>query len=415
MSIRPVLFFLLTFIHFYAFPQAGCPDPQATNFDPAAIINDGSCLYPVTTLSLNVLTNLDTPILNESSGVIMLDGNLWSHVDNTDASIYQIDSLNPAILQSVNINAATNTDWEDLAKSNDHLYIGDIGNNSGNRTDLHILKIAKADITPTTVNVNAEYIYYSYPDQTDFTPLLNNNSFDCEAFFFFNDSLHLFTKDWVNKITKHYVIPAMAGTYVAALVDSFNVNGLISSAAIQDDGLITLLGYDNTGFAPCFMLMLYDYQNYSFFSGNKRFFSLGSAATLGQLEGIELRGDNFGYITNEKFQQLIFNVPAQLKSFDLSSYLPAITSFIATANNQRILFKAYPVPSSELLTVSIQPFIKEENYIFLVKDMNGKTIMEKPLVDDITRFSIANFINGVYEGKIYLMSNLVASLRFVKN
>ncbi len=397
------------------FAQAGCTDPQATNYNPTALSNDGSCVYTATTLSLTLLTNLASPVLDESSGVCILNGNLWTQVDNTNHSIYRIDSLNPSNLQTISINGVANTDWEDLAKSTDHIFIGDFGNNSGNRTDLHILKIANSDLISSATNVNAEIINFSYADQNDFTAHLNSNSFDCEAFFFLNDSLHLFTKDWVNKITKHYVIPSSAGTYVAQLVDSFNVNCLITSATKQDDGLITLLGYDNTGLAPCFVWMLYDYQGNNFFSGNKRYFSLGSAASLGQLEGIDLRGDNNGYITNERFQQLIFNVPPQLKSFDLNPYLPSTTTAVANVNNQPVVFKAYPVPSNETLTISIQPFTKNERYVFIIKDLNGKTIQEKNLSEEITKLNISGLQNGIYEGKIYLLSKLMASLRIAKN
>ncbi|MEJ7666684.1 MAG: hypothetical protein WKG07_47795 [Hymenobacter sp.] len=35
-----------------AWAQGGCPDPQATNYDPAATRNDGSCQYPVTGAAL---------------------------------------------------------------------------------------------------------------------------------------------------------------------------------------------------------------------------------------------------------------------------------------------------------------------------------------------------------------------------
>lgn len=406
---------LLVFIYKAAFPQYGCTDAQATNYDTMATINDGSCTYPPTTLSVNLLTGLTTPLLDESSGLMINNGDLWTHVDNNDHSIYRIDSLSPAFLQAVSVNSVINTDWEDLASSNDHVFIGDFGNNYGNRTDLHILKIAKTDVTPSTTNVNAEIINFNYPDQTNFTSNLNNNPFDCEAFFFFNDSLHLFTKDWVNKITKHYILPAIAGTYTAQLVDSFNVNGLITSAAIQNDGVIALLGYDNTGFAPCFIWMLYDYQSSSFFSGNKRMFTIGSAINLGQVEGIDFLGNNYGYITNERFQQLVFNIPPQLKSFDLSPYLPSMASSTEEAGNGRVIYKAFPVPSGDLLNVTIQPFEKNSVYSLIIKDLTGKTIMEKNLSESVSRFSIAKLQPGIYEGKFYLHSKITAALRIAKN
>ena len=346
-----LLFILFIFLlgHF-ANAQSGCTDAQATNFDPMAIINDGSCIYPPTTLPLQLLTGLSTPLLDESSGLSVINGQLWTHIDNTNASVFRIDSLSNSVLQTVLINASINTDWEDLATNDDFLFVGDFGNNYGNRTNLHILRIAKNDLSASATNVNADVINFQYADQTTFTSQLNANSFDCEAFFFYNDSLHLFTKDWVKKITKHYIVPAIPGTYTATLVDSFYVNGLITSAAIQSDGVITLLGYDNTGLAPCFIWMLYDYQPGHFFSGNKRMFTLGSAATLGQVEGIDFLGNNYGYITNERFQQLIFNVPPQLKSFNLSPYLPSLSTSISQQNIKGIPIKyfQYQLPNNSI-------------------------------------------------------------------
>ena len=249
-----VCFFLL---QHYAIAQQGCTDPQATNYNLNAVINDGSCVYTATSLTTNLLTGLSTPLLDECSGLQYVNGNLWTHPNHVDSNIYRIDSLTNIVFQTVSLNSI-NYDWEDMTASDDMLFVGDFGNNSGNRTDLHILKIALSDLTTSATNANAQTINFSYPDQTNFTSNLNANSFDCEAFFYHHDSLHLFTKDWVTKFTKHYVLPAVAGTYIAQLKDSFNVNGLITSAAIDSNGIIVLLGYDNVIPAPCFLWMLYD-------------------------------------------------------------------------------------------------------------------------------------------------------------
>lgn len=394
--------------------QPGCTDPQALNYNSLATINDGSCTYPPTNLTLNLISNLSTPLLDGSSGLMMINGNAWTHVDHTDHSIYLIDTLSSNTLQQITINSVINTDWEDMATSNDHVFIGDFGNNYGNRTDLHILKIAKSDITASATNVNAEIINFSYPDQTSFVTLLNNNSFDCEAFIFYNDSLHLFTKDWVNKITKHYTVPAVQGTYTALLVDSFNVNCLITSAAIQHNGVVVLLGYDNTGFAPCYIWMLNDYQGSFFFSGNKRMFSLGSAAINGQVEGIDFANNSYGYITNERFQQFTFNVPPQLKSFNLSNYLPAVTN-LATLSNQQISIKVSPVPSNKEITLSIIPFSSNNKYKIIITDLNGKIVLSEKIAKEITKLNIENLHNGVFIGKIIVNDNTATVLKIVKN
>ena len=178
------------------FAQAGCSDPQATNYNAAAISNDGSCVYPSTSITLTDKTALSTPLLDETSGVVFTGGSVWTHNDSGNSNdIYRIDSITNAILQTVNISNATNVDWEDITADSNYIYVGDIGNNNGNRTNLKIYRISKTVLTPSTVSIVADVINFSFSDQTTFTSLHNNNNFDCESMIFYNDSLHLFSKE----------------------------------------------------------------------------------------------------------------------------------------------------------------------------------------------------------------------------
>lgn len=398
-------------IQFYAKAQQGCTDPQATNYNSNALVNDGSCIYPATSLTTNLLTGLSTPLLDECSGLQNVNGNLWTHPNHVDTNIYRIDSLSNTIFQTVSLNTS-NFDWEDMAASADALFVGDFGNNYGNRTDLHILKIALSDLTTTAVNANVQRIDFTYADQTTFTSSLNNTPWDCEAFFYHNDSLHLFTKDWVTKWTKHYVLPAVAGTYIAQLRDSFNVNGLITSAAIDSNGVIALLGYDNVIPAPCFLWMLYDYQNENYFTGNKRRFSLGTALTLGQVEGIDFTSPSKGYITNERFQQLIFNVPPQLTKFDLTPYLPSTTASILDFNKTYNI-SISPVPATSDLHVDLSNEI-QSTYNITVTDVSGKTVLLTQMKSNHTVLDIDQFSSGIYFGTLTAENGYTAYFKFVK-
>ncbi|MBL7927784.1 MAG: T9SS type A sorting domain-containing protein [Bacteroidia bacterium] len=314
--------------------QTGCTDPQAINYNVSAIINDGSCMYANTTLNTGIIAPLQTPLLDECSGLIATNGNVWMHVDDTDNRLFKMDVVTGDTLQSTALQA-TNMDWEDMDADSNSIYIGDIGNNSGNRTNLQFYKALISQLNMPLVSTQS--ITYSYADQVNFNPALNNTPWDAEAFFILNDSIHLFTKDWVTKYTKHYILPTLPGNYAATLVDSFNVGGLITSAAIDKAGTIVLLGYDNTIAAPCFLWMLYDYQPGKIFSGNKRKFNLGSAITLGQIEGITYNANSKGYITNERFTQLIINVPPALRSFDLSTYITTPTALMSQGNSNSLL------------------------------------------------------------------------------
>jgi hypothetical protein len=71
--------------------QPGCPDPQATNFNPGATQNDGSCLYPVTNYTPVFRANLNSD-LKEISGLHRANGEWWGHNDSGyDPDIFSID------------------------------------------------------------------------------------------------------------------------------------------------------------------------------------------------------------------------------------------------------------------------------------------------------------------------------------
>jgi PKD repeat protein len=317
-----LFYFIFSFVKSITAQVSGCTDPQANNYNASATVNDGSCTYNVTNLALTDKTALSTPLLDEDSGIEFLDGKLWTHNDSGNSNdIYRIDTASNTVFQTVNVSNATNVDWEDMTSSKDYLFVGDMGNNNGNRQNLKIYRIDKTDLTPTAVSVTADIINFSYSDQASFPSLPNNNNFDCESIIFFNDSIHLFSKDWVDKQTRHYVLPNVPGTHVAQYRETLNAGYLVTSATVQKGGVIALLGYDNGGAAPIYVYMLYDYKNNFFFNGNKRKFNVANALSHGQTEGIEFFNAAYGYISNERFNNIV-NIPPKLKTFNLAPYLP---------------------------------------------------------------------------------------------
>lgn len=301
---------------------SGCTDPQSLNYNPAATINDGSCVYGATSLTLTNKANLSVPLLNESSGLTFVDGKMWSFSDSGNPNdIYRVDTTSGAILQTVDISNATNVDWEDMAFGADYLFIGDFGNNNGNRQDLKIYRINKSALTAGATAVTASIINFSYSDQTTYTSLPNNNNFDCEAMIFHNDSIHLFTKNWVDKQTKHYVLPNVPGTHVAQYRETYNTGYLVTSATIQKFGVIALSGYLRSGTFPVNISLLFDYNGPYFFNGNKRTFDVSTQLVYGQVEGIEFSGTSRAFVTNELYTTGT-NVPAKLRFCDLASWLP---------------------------------------------------------------------------------------------
>lgn len=262
--------------------------------------------------------------IGETSGLVYFDKQLWTINDGGNAAtLYQIDTITGKVLRTVAVSNASNRDWESVTQDDSNVYIGDFGNNYGNRKDLCILKIAKSELSnPQANNVKAASIYFSYPDQDNFTNMLNKNNFDCEAFFCIRDTLHLFSKDWLDLNTRHYTIPAQTGQFKANFIEQFRADGLITDASVNEKGNIVLLGYKNTGgrFWDCFCLTLTGYSNNHFFNGKIIRIQLGSALHLGQTEGITLNADNTAWLSSESIRILFFHRCAKLYRIDVSNY-----------------------------------------------------------------------------------------------
>lgn len=315
----------------------GCTDSLATNYDPDATVNDGSCLYPATIISSVVIGELDT-VLNSTSSLFYWENGYWTYNDWDDSCLYMIDSTTGAIQNTICIDGVVCQEAEETAQDSLYLYLGMMGNNNGDRHDLHILRINKESLLNQTFEIDT--IGFSYEDQTDFSYHYYSNDFDCEAFIVSDDSIYLFTKQWVSKQTTVYRIPKVPGTHIARRHESYNVNGLITGASfLPDYQLVVLCGYnydsgDYEASLRPFIYLLYDYQENNFFSGNKRRLDFG-ITVKSQIEAIATTNAVDYYLTNENFHRtfmgglLTVNLPAQLQRLDLREFLvPYLSQYI---------------------------------------------------------------------------------------
>lgn len=260
------------------------------NAHPAtdAPIVDKPADKPVATLSVALKHTLPVQ-LQESSGLCYTDGSLWSFGDSGNPnSIYKVDSATGAILQTVTIANYPNIDWESMAADSLYLYIGDMGNNDGNRTDLKILRIKKADLVSSSaqVSVMADSIKFSYTDQTSFSYNSNTN-FDCEAMVAAGNNLYVFTKDRGDLKTRCYMLPKSPGTYAVSPVSGFDVSGRITDAAYnKTTGELALLGYmsqkDNS-----FIWFFNSYEGDHFFADSSYRVTIGRSSDEWQTEGLD--------------------------------------------------------------------------------------------------------------------------------
>lgn len=227
--------------------------------------------------------------LKESSGLIYWDASLWTHNDSEDNTLYRIDPASGKIKDRILLEGVVNTDWEDIAQDKDFIYIGDIGNNSGNRKALHILRIAKESLGKERIQIDS--ISFSYENQVDFTSRPQATDFDCEAMILHNGQIFLFTKEWISAGTTIYSLPANPGSHLARKVSSYPVEGLITGADITADGsMIILCGYSSM--IQPFLVVLRDLSGES----HKR---VPLALPYFQVEGIAIKSAEEIFISNE--------------------------------------------------------------------------------------------------------------------
>jgi hypothetical protein len=129
-----------------------------------------------------VLGRLDDPAINESSGIVASRANpgfYWTHNDSGDGpNIYALDEQG-ARRGTWRVRGASARDWEDIAAGPgpqsgvSYLYIGDIGDNEGRRSEVIVYRVKEPTIKPADssstklkplVTEDAEVIRLHYPD-----------------------------------------------------------------------------------------------------------------------------------------------------------------------------------------------------------------------------------------------------------
>ncbi len=250
--------------------------------------------------NLPVLTDLPNT-MKEVSGTETVMGSelIWMLNDGGNKSKLYGLNLQGKIIKEIKIDAKNN-DWEDLTSDESgNLYIGDFGNNFNRRKNLAILKVNYSNLKSDSL-VSIERISFRYSDQKKFPPKKKQKYFDCEAFFFHNDSLYLFTKSRVKNDfgkTHMYKIPAKQGNHVATLIGSFSTcNDLecwITSADISNDGKRVVL------LSPKSVWIFSDFKGDNFFNGTVKEFPFGYKS---QKESVCFKTNSTLYITDEKSQ-----------------------------------------------------------------------------------------------------------------
>ena len=405
----------------------GCTDSLAINYDPYATVNNGGCVYATTVIVADGVGALDSQ-LGGSSSLLYWNNGFWTFNDHNDSCLYHIDSTSANILETFCINGLRNDDVEEISQDSLYLYFGDVGNNSGNRRDLQILRISKESILNQMIVIDT--IRFFYEDQTDFTANPQATDFDCEAFIVTDDSIYIFTKEWVSTQTTLYSLPKIPGTHVARRLETYDVHGLITGASYMPEyQLIVLCGYDYdpvnllSSLHP-YIILLYDFQEDRFFSGNKRRLDF-DFSTRAQIEAIATHNALDYYITNEStsipVMDLVVDIPPALQRLDLREYLlPYLSRFGVTDNpdavpslqNQKTDIRIYPNPVRDKIYIDYtQDFAGAAYEIY---NLRGRKVAEGILNDKVISLGNRNMPAGQYVLSVW-KNGILKNFSFIKN
>ncbi|WP_010136610.1 hypothetical protein [Ochrovirga pacifica] len=184
--------------------------------------------------TVQVVQKIDLPKkVNETSGIVYVpkENRIITFNDSGGKpELYLISTQSGKLKKTVKVSNADNVDWESITQDDTYIYVGDTGNNNGNRTDLIIYKVLLKDVLEKE-KVKADKIRFSYEDQINFKKQRHTSNFDCEAITVYQNQLLLFTKNWGDFRTNVYKIPTTEGTYTAHKQKSFKIDCMLTSIA----------------------------------------------------------------------------------------------------------------------------------------------------------------------------------------
>lgn len=243
--------------------------------------------------------------LRENSGLTFFKNKLYTINDSGNTNeVFEIDKNNGEISKKIKTEFL-NKDWEAITNDGEHLFVGDFGNNAGNRRDLMVYRINDSANNQSSVNE----IPFEYKEQTDFSIRYVNHDFDAEAMVFLNGNIHIFTKEWKAKNISHYIINTKSTEKQSVEKKETFKLGFVVTDASYFQGKLYVVGY--TKKAKVYMMIFEEDSEGLFFSKPLKKYRLGSALTVGQVEGIAVNDDGI-YISNESFSKFIFNAKQHL-------------------------------------------------------------------------------------------------------
>jgi hypothetical protein len=119
---------------------------------------------------------------------------LWAEEDSgNEPSIFALRATG-AKVQTVDVDGATNVDWEDLARASGRLWVGDIGDNGAERSSIQVYWFDEPG--PGVTSVRPNLLTLSYPD----------GPHDAEGMLVSDGRLYLFEKQVLRSRSRVYAV-----------------------------------------------------------------------------------------------------------------------------------------------------------------------------------------------------------------
>ena len=233
-------------------------------------------------------------VLEETSGLAILNDTLWTHNDSgNEATLYAISPKGKLLTKRTLAKQHKNIDWEDITTIDKRLIVADMGNNFGTRQNLYLLDIAFQKNTATVL----DSIPFHYPEQTDYT-FNQATPFDAEGLIYIDGQLLLFSKNRKTKTTELYLLPNSSKENKAAKkIASLAVGSLITGADFDSKSKTLVL----TGYGKSNNQFLYVIRHFDLETAAKATISQYTLDFNGaQIEAVCIIDENHVWITSEQ-------------------------------------------------------------------------------------------------------------------
>ncbi|QJR80615.1 hypothetical protein CA267_007400 [Alteromonas pelagimontana] len=181
--------------------------------------------------------------LKETSGLFCEEDRAYTINDSGNApSIFQINTQGK-IMQTLSL-AEGNYDWETITADVDYFYVGDVGNNAGDRQRLIIEKVSRAT-KQVELSINLKY-RDNQPKQN----LPYAHDFDAEAMVAKDGDLLLFSKSWETGVARVYRLSTTKSHQTLKPIEMIHdLPGVITGADWDaDNKRFLIVGYTSTPF-----------------------------------------------------------------------------------------------------------------------------------------------------------------------